>query len=121
MNCHFNKFHSLNLIKIIFLVCKGWELLINKAFKNYMLLSTLICLLLLCIYFKYFIMTIVMFCVSEESDPCKSIERRSSGVVGSTQGQVMWLLDLAQPPLSHHQGKHAHEQSNFTLHSITLD
>ncbi|CAB3364744.1 Hypothetical predicted protein [Cloeon dipterum] len=39
----------------------------------------------------------------EESDPTKFLERRSDGVVGNPQGQVMWLLDLAQPPLSHQQ------------------
>lgn len=55
----------------------------------------------------------LIFMITEESDPCKSIERRSTGVVGSTQGQVMWLLDLAQPPLSHHQGKHDHVSLNF--------
>jgi hypothetical protein len=48
---------------------------------------------------------ILCFCVSEESDPTKFLERRGDGVVGNPQGQVMWLLDLAQPPLSHQQGQ----------------
>ncbi|KAF4518156.1 hypothetical protein B566_EDAN007847 [Ephemera danica] len=47
----------------------------------------------------------------KESDPCQAIERRSAlqqqhqeinSGSAALQGQVMWLLDLAQPPLSHH-------------------